>query len=72
MSQSEATYLRSPHYLALGCDLADMSKLDQCVAGEIDLASSLVLCVAEVSITYMKTEAADALISWAGQQRDSM
>ena len=72
MSQSEATHIRSPHYLALGCDLADISALDECLASEIDLKSCLVLCVAEVSITYMNTEAADALISWAGQRRDGM
>lgn len=72
MSKSEATYLRSPHYLALGCDLADVKALDQHLATEIDLASCLVLCVAEVSVTYMNREAANALISWAGHQRDSM
>ena len=72
MSQSGATYLRSPHYLALGCDLADIKSLNQHLTSEIDLATCLVLCVAEVSVTYMNTEAADALISWAGQQRDSM
>ena len=72
VSQSEVTHLRSPHYLAVGCDLTDIKALDQHLAGEIDLASCLVLCVAEVSITYMNTEDADALISWAGKQRDSM
>ena len=54
---STATYLRSPHYIALGCDLTDIEGLSHTLAGEIELASCLVLCVAEVSITYMDTGA---------------
>ena len=70
--QSEGIRLRSPHYIALGCDLADIQGLNEQLVSEVDLSTCLVLCVAEVSVTYMNAEAADALISWAAQQNDSM
>ena len=63
--------LRSEHYLAIGCDLADITKFDMLLASEVQLSSCLVLCTAEVSITYMDTSAADALIRWAGLHDDS-
>lgn len=69
--QPKPICLRSPHYVALGCDLADIQGLDQHLAGVVDLSKCLVLCVAEVSVTYMNKEAADALINWAGQHNDS-
>ena len=68
--QLGAICLRSPHYIALGCDLTNNKELIQ-LAGELNLASCRVLCIAEVSITYMNIESADALISWASQQSDS-
>ena len=68
--QSQGVYLRCPHYLALGCDLANIDDLRGKLAGEIDHASCMVLCVAEVSITYMNTVAADALIKWASHMND--
>ena len=63
--------LCSEHYLAIGCDLADLTKLDLLLAGEVQMSSSLVLCTAEVSITYMDTNAANAVIRWAGLHDDS-
>lgn len=64
--------LRSANYLAVGCDLADIVSLDTLVASEVQISRCLALCIAEVSITYMDTNAADALIRWAGLHDDSM
>ena len=63
--------LRSEHYLAIGCDLADLSRFDVLLAREVQMSDCLVLCAAEVSITYMDSNAADALIRWAGRHDDS-
>ena len=68
---STGLILRSEHYLAIGCDLADINRLDMLLASEVQMSSCLVLCIAEVSITYMDTNAADALIRWAGLHDDS-
>lgn len=62
--------LRSEHYLAIGCDLADITRLDMLLTSEVQMSNCLVLCTAEVSITYMNTNAADALIRWAGLHDD--
>lgn len=59
--------LRSDQYLQLGCDLRDLSGLNQGLASAIDIENCQVLLVAEVSITYMNVEAADSLIQWAGK-----
>lgn len=69
---SSGLILRSENYLAVGCDLADIVTLDTLVANEFQMSKCFVLCVAEVSITYMDTKAADALIRWAGLHDDSM
>jgi tRNA wybutosine-synthesizing protein 4 len=58
--------LQSDLYLQIGCDLRELSNLSSALGSATDLKSSLVLCVAEVSITYMDVEAADALIRWVG------
>ena len=68
---SSGLILRSEHYLAIGCDLADIKRLDMLLASEVQMSNCLVLCIAEVSITYMDTNAADALIRWAGLHDDS-
>ena len=62
-----AVRLQSKQYAAVGCDLGDTRNLDSILADEIENQNSLVLCTAEVSITYMDVEAADALIAWAAQ-----
>ena len=64
-SPGDLIALRSDQYLALGCDLRDVEKLSKVLAEGLDLADCLVLCTAEVSITYMDVQAADALIRWA-------
>jgi tRNA wybutosine-synthesizing protein 4 len=57
--------IESQQYYGLGCDLRDLQSLDLAVRSLRDLDEALVLCVAEVSITYMEPEAANSLIAWA-------
>lgn len=64
--------LRSDQYLQVGCDLRELSELSTVLASAVDLELSLILCIAEVSITYMNVEAADALIEWACGLPDGM
>ena len=64
--------IRSENYLALGCDLGESNRLDELLAGIIDSPRSLILCIAEVSMTYMDVKAADALIEWAAHYDKSM
>ncbi|KAI9798004.1 MAG: tRNA methyltransferase ppm2 [Candelina submexicana] len=66
----QGVLLRSDHYLAVGCDLRHLRMLDDILAQELDMASSMILCTAEVSITYMDVGAADAVIGWASQFPD--
>lgn len=58
-------YLRSDRYMALGCDLKDLTTLENVLRDEFDFASTSILFVAEVSVTYMPVPDADALIQWA-------
>ena len=67
---AEAVCLRSDKYLAMGCDLQDIDKLDELLKREFNLSNCQVLCIAEVSVTYMDVKAADALISWAAHLGD--
>ncbi|KAK5103653.1 tRNA methyltransferase ppm2 [Lithohypha guttulata] len=55
----------SEEYAAVGCDLRNLPRLERLLRNVVDIENCLVLCVAEVSITYMQTEAADALIAWS-------
>ena len=64
-------YLRSAHYHAVGCDLNSTTRLESILSGQIDMSKCMILCTAEVSVTYMKVEAADALIKWAARYNDS-
>lgn len=57
--------LRSEKYCQLGCDLRKLDALRQCLESFLPLPECSVLFVAEVSITYMDTMSADALIEWA-------
>lgn len=59
-------------YLALGCDLVDIERLEKILNENIDIESCIILCVAEVSITYMDVRDADSLIRWASRYRDSI
>ena len=62
-----AIRLATDRYLAVAADLQDLSRLEIILRQEVDLHGSMLLFVAEVSLTYMETTAADALIRWTGQ-----
>lgn len=57
--------LRSDRYCQVGIDLRHPAALEAALASIVDLRDCHVLFVAEVSITYMETSAADLLIQWA-------
>jgi tRNA wybutosine-synthesizing protein 4 len=57
--------MESDQYCGIGCDLRDLQTLDLAMRSLRNLDEALVLCVAEVSVTYMDPDAADALIAWA-------
>ena len=58
-------YIFNERYLAIGCDLSDTKNLEKQLQAVIDLSDCLILCTAEVSMTYMCPEAANGLIAWA-------
>lgn len=62
-----AILVSSERYIAAGCDLRDSKKLEKILGKNLEMANCLVLCVAEVSVTYMDVDAADDLIRWAAQ-----
>lgn len=66
VEDAESIPFRTKHYIALGCDLANTADLNEALMNVIELKSCKILCMAEVSITYMDTAAADSLIKWAG------
>lgn len=67
-----ATFPVDNRYLALGCDLADIERLEKILNEYIDIEGCSILCIAEVSITYMDVGDADSLIRWASRYRDSI
>lgn len=69
---SSGLLLRSKHYIAVGCDLNTTAELDGICKMELDISRCLVLCTAEVSVTYMDTNSANKLIRWAASYKDSM
>ncbi|KIV93932.1 hypothetical protein, variant 1 [Exophiala mesophila] len=56
--------LDSNEYAALGCDLRNLKRFGRLLNEVADIENCLVLCVAEVSITYMSVDDSDALIAW--------
>ncbi|KAL8870548.1 MAG: hypothetical protein Q9174_003437 [Haloplaca sp. 1 TL-2023] len=66
-------FLQSDHYTAVGCDLRnlrDLAELSVLLEEEFEISNCLVLCVAEVSITYMDVISANYLIKWAARWQD--
>ncbi len=57
--------MHSKQYCGIGCDLRDLQNLDLAIRSHGKIDEALVLCIAEVSMTYMDPDAADALIAWA-------
>jgi tRNA wybutosine-synthesizing protein 4 len=58
-------YVRSDRYMAVGCDLRDLSTLSQILKPELTAPSCSILFVGEVSLTYMNVDDSDSLIRWA-------
>lgn len=59
-----AVLLQAPHYVAVGCDLKNLKKLEEVLKEVLGPSPASVLCIAEVSLTYMDIQSADALVSW--------
>lgn len=57
--------LRSECYHLVGCDLRRSAALQQALSSILDPSECVFLFIAEVSITYMETTSADAVIQWA-------
>ncbi|KAB5583350.1 methyltransferase-like protein [Coniochaeta sp. 2T2.1] len=64
-SETGTVQLKSVHYAQIGCDLRQLDALRAALSELVNIANCTFIFVAEVSITYMETEAADALIQWA-------
>ncbi|KAI9376357.1 hypothetical protein BJX61DRAFT_392186 [Aspergillus egyptiacus] len=60
-----AIQIRSSKYIAVGCDLKNLDKLDQVLRAEVLPANCAVLFLAEVSLTYMDVKSANAVVNWA-------
>ncbi|KAG6005918.1 hypothetical protein E4U21_007552 [Claviceps maximensis] len=66
-SDKDHVMLRSEAYCQIGCDLRELDKIEAILEELASLSDCPVLFVAEVSITYMDTKFADALIQWASK-----
>ena len=64
---SAPVFLQSEFYLAVGCDLRELEKLEAVLFKWLEPSRCIFLVTAEVSVTYMDVQAADALISWAAK-----
>lgn len=69
--EEDPVVLQSYEYLGVGCDLQDVTSLDQALKAHFDISKCKVLFLAEVSTTYMEPDAANALIAWAAKSADS-
>lgn len=64
-ARSPNVLLCSDRYIQIGVDLRDVAALEAALASVLDVKDCHFLFVAEVSITYMDTSAADSLVKWA-------
>ena len=67
---AKGVILDAEEYAAIGCDLRNLRRLERLLKSVVNIEQCLVLCVAEVSITYMATEDSDALIAWSAALSD--
>lgn len=65
LPDDSAVQIRSKPYLAIGCDLKNLTKLDTVLRAEVLPSECAVLFLAEVSLTYMDVKSANAVVSWA-------
>ena len=63
--QGSGVVLDSEQYTLFGCDLRNLRRLEDLMRRVVSVEDCLVLCVAEVSITYMHPDAADELLAWS-------
>ena len=66
-SSDSGVILDSNEYVAIGCDLRNIQRLNRLLRDVVSLEKCLLLCIAEVSITYMLPDAADAIIAWSAR-----
>jgi hypothetical protein len=66
-TQHNSVVFNSEQYSIIGCDLRNLKSLKRAIKSLIEIDKCLVLCVAEVSLAYMATDDADAVISWSSQ-----
>lgn len=57
--------LTSDEYVQIGCDLRQLKRLEDALSQVVSIQECEFIFIAEVSITYMETEAADSVIQWA-------
>ncbi|KAK6844305.1 leucine carboxyl methyltransferase [Apiospora arundinis] len=57
--------LKSNEYVQIGCDLRQLKRVEEALSQVISIPECEFIFIAEVSITYMETEGADAVIQWA-------
>ena len=62
--------IRSKDYIAVGCDLKNLTKLDRVLKTQILSSECSVLFLAEVSLTYMDVKSANAVVNWASKLSD--
>ena len=67
LPDESALQIRSKHYVAIGCDLKNLTKLDDVLRAEVLPSECAVLFLAEVSLTYMDVKSANAVVSWASR-----
>lgn len=63
-ARDQAVLFTTSNYIALGCDLSDVSTMQR-LLGSVTSSSDAIFFVAEVSMTYMDVAAADAVVKWA-------
>jgi hypothetical protein len=64
-AQHNNVLFNSDQYSIIGCDLKNLKTVKRAIKSVSEIGKSLVLCVAEVSLAYMATEDADAVLAWS-------
>lgn len=70
LPETERVLIRSNQYIGVGCDLAEVQKLESALKSEFNLDQYSIFCFGEVSLTYMQVHAANAVLSWASKLSD--
>ena len=63
-TDNDMVLLSSENYMAIGCDLADVTSLQETVKSVLG-SGHIYFFLAEVSTTYMSPDAANTIVSWA-------